>query len=424
MKRILCLLCTLGILTTATARSFEQTFCDSTLRLDYTFCGNNRQQQIYLDGLSSTPGWYGRHVNLNRLLLQGNGQITMTDTLGRDTLYRHSFSTLFQEWQTTEEATRLHRSFENVFLVPMPRQSVDITVSLTDTHNRVLSSFTHRVSPTDSLIRRPQTHSPWEYLQQEGDSRDCIDVTFVPEGYTSGEMDQFRRDCQESIQSLLSHEPFASQHHKFNFVAVNTPSPESGASIPYQGIWRNTLLGCHFHTFYSHRYLTTPYVKRLHDVLSGVPCEQIIILVNTDNYGGGGIYNSYVTSSARNPKSRPVLVHEFGHHFGGLGDEYYYDDQYETNYPSDTEPWEPNLTTLVDFRSKWRDMLPDGTPVPTPADGTDPYTRVGVYEGGGYQSHGIYRPSQDCRMKTNTAPRFCPVCTRALDRMILYYTQE
>ena len=127
-------------------------------------------------------------------------------------------------------------------------------------------------------------------------------------------------------------------------------------------------------------------------------------------------------SAAHNEKARPVLVHEFGHSFGGLADEYFYDDQYDTMYPSDTEPWEPNITTLYRFSDKWQDMLPEATPIPTPADGKDIYTRLGVYEGAGYQSKGVYRPVQECRMKINESPEFCPVCRRALERMIDYHT--
>ena len=127
-------------------------------------------------------------------------------------------------------------------------------------------------------------------------------------------------------------------------------------------------------------------------------------------------------SAAHNEKTRPVVVHEFGHSFAGLADEYYYDDQYETQYPADTEPWEPNLTTLVDFDRKWKDMLPRGTKIPTKPSKKNLYTEVGVYEGGGYQSKGVYRPAQECRMKINEAPVFCPVCERAIRRVINYYT--
>ena len=404
-------------------QTFGDAFEDKTLRLDYTFCGNNRHQRISLCEMTVTDGWFGRRNNLDKLLLNGNGQVTVKDTTGTRVLYCNSFSTLFQEWQSTEEATRVDKSFENTFLVPMPREVVDISVTLTATHGKVIGSLTHRVSPDDILIRKGTCSVEWKYLMESGDSREKIDLVFVPEGYTTEEMTLFEKDCAESMDAIMSHAPFSTLKDRFNVVAVLAPSQESGVSIPHDGDWRNTLLGASFDTFYSNRYLTTLHLRKLHDVLLGIPYEHIIILTNTSNYGGGGIFNSYLMTAAHNPKNRPVVVHEFGHSFGGLADEYYYDDQYETMYPADTEPWEPNITTLVDFGQKWQDMLPASVSIPTIPDGRNVNTAVGVYEGGGYQSKGVYRPVQECRMKVNEAPVFCPVCDRAIRRMIDYYTR-
>ena len=210
---------------------------------------------------------------------------------------------------------------------------------------------------------------------------------------------------------------------RFNFVAVMVPSKDKGVSIPHENLWKNTAVGSSFDTFYSNRYLTTLHLKRVHDVLSGVPYEHIVILANTDNYGGGGIYNSYLMSAAHNEQNLPVVVHEFGHSFAGLADEYYYDDQYEPMYPADTEPWEPNITTLVDFKSKWADMLGDNVKIPTIPSGKNIYTEVGVFEGGGYEPEGMYSPHMDCLMNTFKGHEFCPVCQRAIERMILYYSK-
>lgn len=408
------------------AQNFDEWFLDKTLRLDYTFSGDNRSQYIYLDEMRSSDGWYGRRVNLDSLLLLGNGQICVKDSKSGTVLYRHSFSTLFQEWQTTEEASRVHKSFENVFLVPFPKKPVDITVTLTDTHNQVKGEMTHRVDPQDILIRPVSNEGnfTWKYLQKSGDSKGKIDVAFIAEGYQATEMNIFEQDCRDAIDAMISHEPFKSMSDRFNFVAVMVPSKDAGVSIPHDNIWKNTAVGSSFDTFYSNRYLTTLHLKRVHDVLSGVPYEHIVILANTDNYGGGGIYNSYLMSAAHNEQNLPVVVHEFGHSFAGLADEYYYDDEYEPLYPADTEPWEPNITTLVDFKSKWADMLGDNVKIPTIPSGKNIYTEVGVYEGGGYQSKGVYRPVQECRMKVNQAPVFCPVCERAIRRMIDYYTKQ
>lgn len=398
----------------------NQWFCDSTLRLDYILAGTSETQSIYLNRIKAFSGWYGRHTNMNQLLLRGNGILTVTDFSGRDTLYMHSFSTLFQEWQSTEEATKVARSFEHSVLIPMPKEQVQITVELYNMHNGSKSFLKHIVNPNDRLIARHRSSDtmPYRYLRQSGDSRDKIDVVFVPEGYTTDEMETFIHHCEESMNAILSHAPFTDHAQKFNFLAVEVPSEDSGVSIPGQGKWRNTAVGSHFDTFYSARYLTTPNITKLFDILDGIPCESIIIIANSEQYGGGGIYNSYMLSSSNGESNSSVIVHEFGHSFAGLADEYYYDDQYETYYPSHIEPWEQNITTLVNFQAKWEDMLSSDTPIPSPADGKDIYCKIGVYEGGGYQSKGVYRPAQDCRMKTNAAPAFCPVCQRAIGRLI------
>ena len=382
---------------------------DRTLRLDYIFSGTDKTAEISLAQLKSLEGWYGRSVNRDRLFLEGNGRITVRDRESGDILYVNSFSTLFQEWQNGEEATRVRKSFENVFLVPMPDAPADITVELFDSHRRTAARLTHTVDPSDILIRPAGTvPTPHRWLHRSGDSREKIDIAIVAEGYTEAEAELFYRDARTAMESIWSHEPFKSMQDRFNIVAVAPVSQDSGVSIPHDGLWKETALGSHFDTFYSDRYLTTLNLFRLHDVLAGIPYEHIIILANTDNYGGGGIFNSYVLSAAHNRFALPVVVHEFGHSFAGLADEYYYDDQYEEFYHPDTEPWEPNITTLVDFGSKWKDMMGQ--------DG------VGLFEGGGYQSKGVFRPQEDCRMKTNGHPDFCPVCERAVRGIIDFYT--
>ena len=213
---------------------------------------------------------------------------------------------------------------------------------------------------------------------------------------------------------------------RFNIVAVACPSKDSGVSIPRKNEWKETAVHSHFDTFYSDRYLTTRSVKTIHNWLTGIPYEHIIILANTDTYGGGGIYNSYTLTTAHHSTFKPVVVHEFGHSFGGLADEYAYTDEPSPLYPYDIEPWEPNITTLVHFEDKWKDMLPEDFKIPTETlnNASEMNTKVGVFEGAGYTMKGIYRPTMDCRMKTNEAPAFCPVCQRALKRMIEFYTEK
>ena len=418
----------LGLGLSIQAQQFADYFEEGTLRLDYIFSGNSRHQEISLDCMSHIPHWWGKHERLSEVPVEGNGQITVRDHRSGTVIYRHPFSTLFQEWLSYDEASTANRSFENVFLVPMPKDSVDITVDLRNNRREVMATMTHTVDPQDILIRRigERAITPYETMQQAKDTTRCIHIAFVAEGYTEDEMDVYLADVREAIDALFEHEPFKRLRDRFNIIAVKSPSEESGTSMPRVGDWRRTAVSSHFDTFYSARYLTTLHLKTLHDWLAGTPYEHIIVLVNTDNYGGGGILNSYNLSMTHHPLYRQVVVHEFGHSFGGLGDEYAYEEEAIPMYPHDVEPWEPNLTTLADFHDKWEDMIEKGTPTPTP-ESTNPRTikkRVGVFEGAGYSLKGVYRPCQDCRMRTNENPVFCPVCTRALTRLIQFYTGE
>ena len=400
---------------------------DQTLRLDYIFSGNDKTQEIALDEMYSFDGWAGRSANMDKVPVRGNGQITLSDKGTGKILYRQSFSTLFQEWQTTQEATRVRKSFENVFLVPMPKEKSIVKVELYDFKGGVSASLSHEVDPSDILIRKShQQPAAHRYILKNGNPQDCIDVAILAEGYTAQEMEVFYEDAQKAVEAILSHQPFGQYRKSFNFVAVGLESKESGISEPGEGMWKNTALGSHFSTFYMNRYLTTLRIKNLHDCLGGIPYEHIIILANTDTYGGGGIYNSYTLTTAHHPSFAPVVVHEFGHSFAGLADEYYYDDQYVEYYYPDCEPWEQNITTLYDFSAKWEEMLPRTVSVPTSlpegeiwcADGNGKDSLIGVYEGAGYQSKGVYRPYPDCRMKTNSPKAFCTVCQAAISRLI------
>ena len=416
-----CLLACLGL----GAQTFENYFADRTLRVDYLFTGDARHQAICLDQLSSLPRWAGRRHHLAELPLAGNGQIVMKDRTDGTVIYRTSFSSLFQEWLETDEVRTTAKGFENSFLLPYPLRPVSVEITLFDPHRNVRATLTHTVDPDDILIQQKgQTHiTPHRYLLKNGPADRCIDVAILAEGYTEEEMETFYRDAQTACESLFAHEPFRSMKSKFNIVAVASSSEDSGVSIPRLGQWKSTAFHSHFSTFYSDRYLTTSRLKSLHDALAGIDYEHIIVLANTDEYGGGGIYNSYTLTTAHHEDFRPVVVHEFGHSFGGLADEYFYEeDIMNDTYPTDVEPWEQNITTLIDFTSKWQEIIPEGTPLPTPAEDFNTY-KVGLYEGAAYSFKGLYRGSYNCRMRTNEYPTFCPVCQRALRRLIEFYTE-
>ncbi len=412
MRKAFFILLCMAVSSIAHAQSFNRYFTDNTLRIDYTFSGNAQRQDIYVDKLNVSPRWYGKRQRLAELPVEGNGQITVRDHRTGLVIYRNSFSTLFQEWLSYDEAKTAKKSFENVFLVPMPRDTVDITIDLRNNRRQIMATMTHTVVPNDILIHHigERNVTPYVTLQQAADTARCIHIAYVAEGYQESEMQTFIDDAHAAMEALFAHEPFKSLRERFHIVAVKSPSKDSGTSEPGNGIWKQTALGSHFDTFYSDRYLTTLNLKALHDWLAGIPYEHIIVLVNTEKYGGGGILNSYNLSMTHHRMFKPVVVHEFGHSFAGLADEYAYEQEAIPMYPSDIEPWEPNITTQTNFGKKWKDMV-------------GKVEGVGLYEGAGYSLKGVYRPEQDCRMRTNENPTFCHVCEKAIRQIIDFYTR-
>lgn len=394
------------------AQDFQQHFMDKTLRLDYTFVGNATEQRIALDQLASIPHWYGKHKHLSETPVEGNAQVKVFALHNSELLYKQSFSTLFQEWLSYPEAQTLSRSFEQVLLIPYPKDSVRVVVELYNNRREVMTSFTHVVNPRDILIQKKGETGvqPYRVLQQPKDSIHCVNIAFVAEGYQKHEMETFLADVDTALVALFTHEPFKSNRDAFRIIAVEAPSENSGVSEPGNGKWKHTAVSSQFDTFYMPRYLTTLHMKQLHDVLAGTPYEHIIVLANTSHYGGGGILNFYNLSMTHHPLYKQVVVHEFGHSFAGLADEYAYENEQIPMYPHDVEPWEPNITTLVNFYSKWSNLI-----------GVDP--EAGLYEGAGYNLEGIFRPYFDCRMRSNQHPDFCPVCQKAIQHVIDFYTQ-
>lgn len=421
---------------------FGELFRDSTLRLDYVFCGDASSQEIFLRRMVKAPVWAGRRNNLEEPLLRGNGQVRVKDPETGRCIYSNSFSSLFLEWTVTPEAAATPKAFENSLLIPLPKRPVEVEVCLFDVKGKVSARIEHPVDPADILIR-PAFDGGYEteVVHKGGEPADVVDILVISEGYTVAEKEKFFRDSRRAADALFSHEPFASNRDKFAVRAAFAPSEESGVSLPREGKWLSTAVDSHFDTFYMDRYLTTASVWEIADIAGTIPYEHIIVLANTAIYGGGGVFNHLTIMNSDHPTFVPVIVHEFGHAFGGLADEYDYGSDGDSQYPAGVEPWEPNITTLADFASKWQDLVPAGTPVPTPVDEADkdPYIRrnwnnlspqvkyelnhkIGVYEGAGYESKGVYRPVQECRMRINECEDFCPVCRRAIEKTIGFYT--
>jgi hypothetical protein len=234
-------------------------------------------------------------------------------------------------------------------------------------------------------------------------------------------MGKFREDVKKMADILFAEAPYSDYKDKFNVWAVESISQDSGTDIPGEKIYANTAVNSSFYTFGLDRYLTTQDIKAVNDFAAAVPHDNIIVLINSAKYGGGGVYNYYSGSTTDNPLSPKVFIHEFGHGFAGLADEYYSSTvAYDGFYPLNVEPWEPNITTMVNFESKWKKIITRDTPVPTPPE--EKYSNVvGLFEGGGYSAKGIFRPELDCRMKSNGQKGYCSVCRNAIKKMIEYY---
>lgn len=406
----------------ASAQNFNDYFTDKTLRLDYIFAGNANQQNIYLSEMIQLSKWHGRVENLSVTPIQGNGQIKVYSTANDKLIYVLPFGSLFQEWLTLEDAKNQFKSFENSFLIPFPKEPirVDISFFTSDREERILSQ--QFIDPKDILIRKAtDVQNPYEIVHHSK-VKNPIKIALVAEGYAENQLDLFMEYAHKTVENLFKHKVFKKYQDYFEIVAVKTISKQSGISIPSKNIWLNTAVQSNFDTFYSNRYLTTLHTKLLHNQLENIPYQHIIILANTDFYGGGGILNSYSLTTTKNKEFAPVVVHEFGHSFAGLADEYFYaEDVFENKATLSIEPWEKNITSLVDFGSKWKNLLKAETPVPT-----DPSMQkeieIGAYEG--LKGNGLYIPTLTCRMKINNTEDFCPVCSNAIEEMILFYTTK
>ena len=425
MKRILFVILStillLGNIKVKGQVEYDKYFTDNQLRIDYYLFGNADTVSYALDKLVKEPKWGGPRVQLVDEMNYGMYFFEVTLPKSEVVLYSHGYCLLFGEWQTTEEAQKINKGFHESVVMPFPKETVWVTFYAKDDRLKTSEMMQIVVDPNDYFIK-PAPQLPYEILNIYGDYpvENAVDIVLLPDGYTEQEMEKFDRDCQFFVQSLFNYEPYTRYKDRFNVRAIKVPSQDSDITMPGDKLYRNTALSCSFWTFDSERYCMTYDNETMKTLAGQVPYDQIYILANTKKYGGGGIFNSYCVSTTGNSYSSDVIIHEFGHGFAGLADEYAYDGT--DNYCLEVEPWEPNITTLIGFDSKWQDMIGKKTPVPTPVEKKYNNT-VGVYEGAGYQKTGIYRPMIDCLMNTFNGKKFCPVCERAIERMIKHYTE-
>ncbi len=402
--------------------SFEKYFTDKVLRFDFMLAGNSNKTVVYPVGMKEELWFAGSHENLIDPFNYGNFKYEVFDAAENLLIYSRGFCTLFQEWQTTAEAKTMERSFYEVATIPFPKNKVRFVLNIRERNGNFIKLYERMIDPSDYYIIKEKTvNTAVTKIYGPGNPRECVDLAFVAEGYTADEMNKFREDVKKMADILFAESPFSDYRDKINIWAVEAVSSDSGTDIPGEKIYNNTVLNSTFFTFGTDRYLTTQDIKSVNDYAAAAPHDNIIVLINSNKYGGGGVYNYYSGTTAGHPLSPVVFIHEFGHGFAGLADEYYSSEvAYEEFYPLNVEPWEPNITTMVNFESKWKKMISRETKVPTPAE--EKYSNVtGLFEGGGYSAKGIFRPELDCRMKSNSPKGYCSVCREAIKKMIEFY---
>ena len=402
--------------------NFDKYFYDKVLRFDFMFAGNAEKTLVYPVGMKEEPFWAGSMQNLIDPFNYGNFRYELYDSTGNTLIYSRGFCTLFQEWQTTAEAKTINRSFYEVATMPFPRNSVRFVLNIRGRNGSFSKLYETYINPADYFIRKEKVRdAAVSRINEAGDPHKCVDFAFIAEGYKADEMQKFRDDVKKMTGILFNEAPFSDYRDRINIWAVEAVSEDSGTDIPGEKIYENTAVNSSFYTFNLDRYLTTQDIKTVNDFAAEVPHDHIIVLINSPRYGGGGVYNYYTGTTVDHALSPKVFIHELGHGFAGLADEYYSSEvAYDNFYPLNVEPWEPNITTMVNFDSKWKKMILKDTPVPTPSE--KKYNNVtGLFEGGGYSAKGIFRPEMDCRMKSNSDKGYCTVCKEAVKKMIEFY---
>lgn len=404
---------------------FDENFVAKTLRIDYLLAGDSASEVAYFVQMKEEPFWGGPRHHLTDPFGYGTYRYAAYDSATKKLLFSRGFCSLFQEWQGTGEAKKMKKAYPMTAVMPFPKNTIRFVIEKKSyATNKFELLFERFINPADYFIGRESIH-PYKVtkIKDSGEPQNHVDVAFLAEGYSSLEMDKFLANARRICDYFMSVEPYSANADKFNFYAIESPSDESGVTIPGKDIYVNTNIHSNFYTFDMDRYLTTSDTRSVYDIAANVPYDVVFVLVNSKRYGGGGFYNHCGQSTVDHKLSDMVAIHEFGHEFAGLADEYFtsavtYSDYYNLKF----EPWEPNITTNINFDSKWKPLIAAETPVPTPRSDKFKGT-TGMFEGGGYLSKGIYSPAMDCRMKSNEAPGFCPVCREAIVKMIGFYSE-
>lgn len=441
----------------------------TTLRVDYFHTGTVSEERYSFDGAVVEGPWAGpsdRAVDETNL---GKYFFEVIDRKTNRVLYSRGFASIFGEWETTSEAKDETRTFHESLRFPTPSAPVQVVLKKRDRQNVFRESWSFLVDPADPAVTRAPVKgaAPVWAVMRNGEPKDKVDLLLMGDGYTAAEMDKWHGDAKRLTEILFAVSPFKERRADFNVWAVDTPAEESGVARPSDGVPRLSPLRATYDAFGSERYVLTFDNKRMREAAAAAPYEFVEIVVNDRKYGGGGIQNLYATVSADNAFTPYVFVHEFGHHFAGLADEYYTSASAYASPNGRPEPWEPNVTADPQG-GKWSDLVAPGTPLPTPWEkatfeaeqsriqarrreiraqkrpeaemealfrgerdsmtvllGTGPHHgKVGAFEGALYEATGYYRPQSDCIMFTRDEVGFCAVCRRAIERVIDLYARR
>lgn len=442
-----------------------------TLRVDYYHSGNALTELFSLHQVVLEPlDWPGNPDQPIDTTNRGYFLFQVEHPVSGEVFYSRGFSSIFQEWQSTSEARSENRTFHESVRFPCPDEPVRLRILKRDDRNVFTSAWTVLIDPDDMLVVRAHPPATAELLtiEKNGPSADKVDLLFLGDGYSAEELEKFESDVRRLSNHLYSYSPFKEHRDDFNTWALMPPATESGVNRPSNGTFRHSPSGTTYDAFRSERYILSFDNIGFRTIAQHAPYEFVVILANSETYGGGGIFGLYSTAAAGSDWAGYLVVHEFGHHFAALADEYYTSPTAYQAGEDRPEPWEPNVTSLLDpSKLKWRHLVSEGTEVPTKwskeefeafqrthqkrrselrADNrpesemnqlfederkftTDlfaasPETNeaVGAFEGGFYQANGYYRPQMNCLMFTRTA-NLCQVCSESVVEIIDLYSR-
>jgi len=447
---------------TGAAIDFDALFTGRTLRFDYHHTGDADEEHVAPDVLRLEAEWPGSRTKLLDDTNLGKYLFAVVDPETNRTVYSRGFASIYGEWETTGEARTTWRSFHESQRFPEPRRPVQLVLKKRGDDGLFHEIFSMRVDPKSRFVDRSPLAVAGQLLtlHRGGPIESSVDLLFVGEGYTAEQKDAFVEDVRGLLEVFWETEPYRSRKMDFNVRALQVPSVEPGISNPRAGVWRNTPLGLSFNAFDSDRYVLTYANKALREATARAPYDALVLLFNDRKYGGGGIFNLWATNAAGSNQADYLFIHEFGHSFAGLADEYY------TSQVSYEEPSAPNVTALLDPENlKWGDLVAEDTPIPTPWDqdaydeasyayqekraalraegaseermeelfaevaaitgpmlrSEEHFGRIGAFEGAAYRAKGLYRSEADCIMFTRNPSSYCRVCTRAIERVIDLY---